>query len=99
VRLSRHPAGAYLFLVRPQSTTPERRYGQLEVDKFKALDPFFNIVMKGLDGLVDGDHFWDAVADKAVFEFLYRICDGFTKMGLQSIDSPRGRLFCAILNQ
>ena len=42
-------------------------------DKFKALGPFFNIVMKGLDGLVDGDHFWDAVADKAVFEFRYRI--------------------------
>ncbi len=44
----------------------------LQYDKFKALDPFFNIVMKGLDGLVDGDHFWDAVADTAVFEFLYR---------------------------
>jgi ketosteroid isomerase-like protein len=28
--------------------------------------------MKGLEGLVDGDHFWDAVADDAVFEFLYR---------------------------
>src|SRR5207302_6295199 len=28
--------------------------------------------MNGLDGLVDGDHFWDAVADDAVFEFLYR---------------------------
>ena len=38
-------------------------------DKFKALGPFFNIVMKGLDGLVDGDHFWDAVADEVVFEF------------------------------
>ncbi len=42
-------------------------------DKFKKLDHFFNIIMKGLDELVDGDHFWDAVADKAVFEFLYRI--------------------------
>ena len=41
-------------------------------DKFEALNPFFSIVMKGLDGLVDGDHFWDAVADEAVFEFLYR---------------------------
>lgn len=40
--------------------------------KFKALDPFFGIVMKGLNGLVDGDYFWDAVADEAVFEFLYR---------------------------
>jgi ketosteroid isomerase-like protein len=28
--------------------------------------------MNGLYGLVDGDHFWDAVADDAVFEFLYR---------------------------
>jgi hypothetical protein len=28
--------------------------------------------MKGLEGLVDGDHFWDAIADDAVFEFLYR---------------------------
>ena len=41
-------------------------------DKYKALDPFFTIVMKGLYGLVDGDHFWDAVDDEAVFEFLYR---------------------------
>ena len=40
--------------------------------KFSPLNPFFDIVMKGLDGLVDGDHFWDAVADDAVFEFLYR---------------------------
>jgi uncharacterized protein len=38
---------------------------------FKALDPFFAIIKKGLDGLVDGDHFWDFVADDAVFEFLY----------------------------
>jgi ketosteroid isomerase-like protein len=46
--------------------------GTPKYEKFKALDPFFSIVMKGLEGLVDGDHFWDAVADDAVFEFLYR---------------------------
>lgn len=46
--------------------------GTPEYDKFKALDPFFSIVMKGLEGLVDGEHFWDAVADDAAFEFLYR---------------------------
>ena len=46
--------------------------GTRKHDKFRALDPFFQIVMKGLDGLVDGDHFWDAVADEAVFEFRYR---------------------------
>jgi ketosteroid isomerase-like protein len=38
---------------------------------FKALDPFFAVVMQGLDGLVDGAHFWDCIADVAVFEFLY----------------------------
>ena len=38
---------------------------------FKALDPFFNIVQRGLAGLVDGDHFFDAIADDAIFEFRY----------------------------
>ncbi len=38
---------------------------------FKALDPFFNIVQQGLAGLVDGDHFFDTIADDAVFEFRY----------------------------
>lgn len=34
-------------------------------------EPFFNIVMEGLKGEVDGEHFWDAVAEDAVFDFLY----------------------------
>jgi len=38
---------------------------------FRALDPFFNIVQQGLAGLVDGDHFFDTIADDAVFEFRY----------------------------
>jgi len=38
---------------------------------FKALDPFFNIVQEGLAGLVDGDHYFDTIADHAVFEFRY----------------------------
>jgi len=38
---------------------------------FKALDPFFSVIKKGLDGFVDGDHFWDFIDDDAVFEFLY----------------------------
>jgi hypothetical protein len=38
---------------------------------FKALDPFFAIIKHGLKGLVDGDHFWDLIAEDAVFEFLY----------------------------
>jgi ketosteroid isomerase-like protein len=39
---------------------------------FSALDPFFDVVMRGLAGLVDGDHFFDAIAADAVFEFRYR---------------------------
>src|ERR1700722_7179264 len=38
---------------------------------FRALDPFFNIVQQGLAGLVDGDHYFDAIADDAVFEFRF----------------------------
>ncbi|OBZ15015.1 limonene-1,2-epoxide hydrolase [Bacillus sp. FJAT-27264] len=38
---------------------------------FENAAPFFNIVMEGLVGEVDGEHFWDAVADDAIFDFLY----------------------------
>ena len=38
---------------------------------FAALDPFFDIVMQGLAGAVDGGHYFDAVADDAVFEYRY----------------------------
>lgn len=38
---------------------------------FTALDPFFNIVQQGLDGLVDGDHYFDTIAEDAEFEYRY----------------------------
>jgi uncharacterized protein len=38
---------------------------------FTALDPFFEISRHGLAGLVDGDHYFDTIADDAVFEFRY----------------------------
>jgi ketosteroid isomerase-like protein len=38
---------------------------------FTALDPFFEISRQGLRGLVDGDHYFDTIADDAVFEFRY----------------------------
>jgi len=37
----------------------------------KNAEPFYKIIMEGLKGEVDGDHFWDAVAEDAIFEFLY----------------------------
>jgi ketosteroid isomerase-like protein len=39
---------------------------------FEALSPFFDIVLRGLSGLVDGGHFFDAFADEAIFESRYR---------------------------
>jgi uncharacterized protein len=38
---------------------------------FEALNPFFKVVMRGLSGLVDGDHYFDSFADDAVFESRY----------------------------
>ena len=38
---------------------------------YDALGPFFDVVQKGLDGLVDGPHFFDTIADEAIFEFRY----------------------------
>jgi uncharacterized protein len=38
---------------------------------FDALNPFFDIVLAGLTGVVDGKHFFDAIADDALFDFCY----------------------------
>jgi hypothetical protein len=34
---------------------------------FDALRPYFELVQKGLSGLVDGEHYFDTVADDAFF--------------------------------
>ena len=47
---------------------------------FAALDPFFDIVMRGLAGAVDGEHYFEAVADDAIFEFRYVFPDFPTKI-------------------
>ena len=38
---------------------------------FTALDPFFHIVRQGLADQVDGDHYFDTIAENAVFEYRY----------------------------
>jgi uncharacterized protein len=40
-------------------------------EAFEALDPFFEVVMEGLRGLVDGTHYFDAFAEDATFESRY----------------------------
>ena len=43
-----------------------------EYADFDALNPFFEVVQKGLSGLVDGEHFFDMFAEDAIFESRYR---------------------------
>ena len=38
---------------------------------FEALNPFFEIVLRGLSGMVDGEHYFDTFADDAIFESRY----------------------------
>ena len=42
-------------------------------DDFKALDPFFRIVEKGLDGIADGGHFFDLLAENVVFDYIITV--------------------------
>jgi len=40
---------------------------------FAALDPFFRAIEKGLEGLADGGHFFDLLADDVVFEYVITV--------------------------
>ena len=42
-----------------------------EYAAFSALDPFFEVVQKGLREFVDGEHYFDTIAEDALFEFRY----------------------------
>jgi ketosteroid isomerase-like protein len=45
------------------------------VEDFRALDPFFRIIERGLEGLVDPGHFFDLLAEDVVFEFIITVPD------------------------
>ena len=44
-----------------------------DLDDFKALEPFFRIIEEGLDGLVEGTHFFDVLADDVVFDYVITV--------------------------
>lgn len=56
---------------RRSCATPGIDYVENKIRSLKALDPFFEVVQKGLAEFVDGEHYFDTIADDAVFEFLY----------------------------
>jgi len=51
---------------------------------FEALDPFFEVVQKGLSEFVDGDHYFDTIAEDAFFSS----APTFPVGRCQSEDSP-----------
>jgi ketosteroid isomerase-like protein len=65
-------AGACNLALALAGHSKEHRVNETAYAAFKALDPFFGIVAEGLAGLVDGAHFFEGIADDAVFEFRYR---------------------------
>jgi uncharacterized protein len=46
-----------------------------DMDDFRALDPFFRIIEQGLAGFVDGEHFFDLLAQDVVFDFIITVPD------------------------
>jgi ketosteroid isomerase-like protein len=59
----------FLALVSELKGSPMPK-GEYEI--FEALNPFFEVVMKGLSGLVDGDHYFDTIAKDVLSEFRYQ---------------------------
>ncbi|WP_028935516.1 nuclear transport factor 2 family protein [Pseudonocardia spinosispora] len=45
------------------------------LEDFRALDPFFRTIEQGLKGRVDGDHFFDFLAEDVVFEYVVTVPD------------------------
>jgi len=43
------------------------------LDDFKALEPFFHIIEKGLDGIADGGHFFDLLAEDVIFDYIITV--------------------------
>jgi len=41
-----------------------------DLDDFKALDPFFRIIENGLQGIADGGHFFDLLAEDVIFDYI-----------------------------
>src|SRR6266849_454519 len=44
-----------------------------DLGDFEALDPFFRIIEQGLDGLADGGHFFDLLAEDVVFDYIITV--------------------------
>jgi ketosteroid isomerase-like protein len=41
-----------------------------DLDDFTALEPFSRIIKKGLDGIADGGHFFDLLAEEVIVDYI-----------------------------
>jgi ketosteroid isomerase-like protein len=46
-----------------------------DIEDFRALDPFFRVIEQGLQGIADGDHFFELLAEEVVFDFVITVPD------------------------
>jgi uncharacterized protein len=46
-----------------------------DLENFTALDPFFRIIEQGLDGLVDGRHFFELLDENVIVEYVITVPD------------------------
>jgi ketosteroid isomerase-like protein len=57
--------------IKPQGASPVVD----NIEDFRALDPFFRIIEEGLREYVNGDHFFDLLAEDVVFDFVITVPD------------------------
>jgi hypothetical protein len=44
-----------------------------DLDDLNALDKFFRIIERGLDGIADGGHFFDLLAEDVIFDYIITV--------------------------
>ena len=59
----------------------------IAITDFAALDGVFRIIREGLSGLVDGDHFFDFLAEDVLFEFVISV-PGYPRGSRDATRSP-----------
>jgi hypothetical protein len=78
----------------PPSDAEELFMTKAQYEVFEALNPFFEVVMEGIRGLVDG-HYFDTIAEDAFFEFRYlslpKILSGASAFEINDIQDIRMR--------
>jgi uncharacterized protein len=66
-------------------------------DDFAALDPFFRIAEQGLEGLAGPGHFFDLLAEEAVFEYVITVLEYASQGKVVATGAPYGNRYISVL--